>query len=161
MECVAELESLNKQMTEMKEICVEMIVRDYLRWRRINQDSIGGNPSVMDFLSPRTRGATKKTYNYLKPSSYVQPLNACIQLLKLPDFQRLGMKTTMVDADVTEFIQSQLRSIEALVSIMENDSPLFEDLWSQAYFFNRQIRERATGDFLFTRFLRSSCQSNE
>lgn len=143
VECVAELESLNKQMTEMKEICVEMIVRDYLRWRRINQDSIGGSPSVMDFLSPKTRGATKKSYNYLKPSSYVQPLNACIQLLKLPDFQRLGMKTTMVDVDVAEFIQSQLRSIEALVSIMENDSPLFEDLWSQAYFStDRFERER-------------------
>ena len=64
VECVAELESLNKQMTEMKEICVEMIVRDYLRWRRINQDSIGGTSYVMDFLSPRTRGATKKSYNY-------------------------------------------------------------------------------------------------
>lgn len=143
VECVAELESLNKQMTEMKEICKEMIVRDYLRWRRINQDSIGGSSSVIDFLSPRTRGATKKSYNYLKPSSYVQPLNACIQLLQLPDFQRLGMKTTVVDADVTEFIQSQLRSIEALVSIMENDSQLFEDLWSQAYFStDRFERER-------------------
>lgn len=143
VECVAELESLNKQMIEMKEICVEMIVRDYLRWRRINQDSIGGTSSVMYFLSPRTSRATKKIYNYLKPSSYVQPLNACIQLLKLPDFQRLGMKTTLVDTDVTEFIQSQMRSIEALVSIMENDSPLFEDLWSQAYFStDRFERER-------------------
>ena len=49
----------------------------------------------------------------------------------------------MVDVDVAEFIQSQLRSIEALVSIMENDSPLFEDLWSQAYFStDRFERER-------------------
>lgn len=31
VECVAELESLDKQLIEMKEICVEMIVRDYLR----------------------------------------------------------------------------------------------------------------------------------
>lgn len=67
----------------------------------------------------------------------------CIQLLKLPDFQRLGMKNTLADADVTEFVQSQMRSIETLVSILENDSPLFEDLWSQAYFStDRFERER-------------------
>ena len=143
VECVAELESLDKQLIEMKEICVEMIVRDYLRWRRINQDVIGSTSSMIDFFSTRTRGAVKKNYNYLKPSTYVQPLNACIQLLKLPDFQRLGMKNTLADADVTEFVQSQMRSIETLVSILENDSPLFEDLWSQAYFStDRFERER-------------------
>ena len=127
----------------VKEICVEMIVRDYLRWRSINQDVIGSTSSMIDFFSTRTRGAVKKNYNYLKPSTYVQPLNACIQLLKLPDFQRLGMKNTLADADVTEFVQSQMRSIETLVSILENDSPLFEDLWSQAYFStDRFERER-------------------
>ena len=47
MECVAELESLDKQLIEMKEICVEMIVRDYLRWRRINQDVIGSTSSMI------------------------------------------------------------------------------------------------------------------
>lgn len=49
VECVAELESLDKQLIEMKEICVEMIVRDYLRWRRINQDVIGSTSSMIDF----------------------------------------------------------------------------------------------------------------
>ena len=53
------------------------------------------------------------------------------------------MKNTLADADVTEFVQSQMRSIETLVSILENDSPLFEDLWSQAYFStDRFERER-------------------
>lgn len=133
-ECVADLEVLNKQISELKETCVEMIVRDYLKWRRINQDSVVSTSPVMDFLTPRTRGMAKKSYNYLKPSSFVQPLNACLQLFNLPDFQRLGMRATLSDTDVMEFIQSQMRSIEDLITIMENDSPLFEDLWSQAYF---------------------------
>lgn len=140
-ECVAELEGLNKQINEQKEICIEMIVRDYLKWRRVNQDSVVSTSSVIDFLVPKTRGMTKKSYNYLKPSSFVQPLNACLQLFNLPDFQRIGMRTVLSDAEAMEFIQSQVRNIEALILIMENDSPLFEDLWSQAYFSTDQFEK--------------------
>lgn len=142
-ERVAELEELNEQISESKTVCVEMILRDYLKWRRTSQDSSGSGPSVMDFLSPRTRGLTKKSANYLKPASYVQPLNACLQLFTQPDFQRLGMSVILPDSDIEEYIQSQMRSIEALITIMENDSPLFEDMWAQAYFStNRFEKER-------------------
>lgn len=142
-ECVAELEELNKKISESRTVCVEMILRDYLKWRRTSQDPVGSGSSVMEFLSPRTRGITKKNANYLKPSSYVQPLNACLQLFSQPDFQRLGMSVVLPASDIEEYIQSQMRSIEALITIMENDSPLFEDMWAQAYFStNRFEKER-------------------
>ena len=35
----------------------------------------GTNEAMIDFFSTRTRGAVKKNYNYLKPSTYVQPLD--------------------------------------------------------------------------------------
>lgn len=133
-ECVAELEGLNKQIGELKTGCVEMITRDFLKWRRTNHDSVGSNSSVMDFFTPRTRGVAKKSFSYLKPSSYVQPLNACLKLFDLPDFQRLSMKSLIPDSDIEEYMQSQIKSIEALISIMDNDNSLFEDLWAQAYF---------------------------
>lgn len=132
-ECVSELEELNKQIYELRATCVEMITCDYLKWRRTNEDAAGG-PSVMDFFSSRTRGVRKKSVNYLKPSTYVQPLNACIQLFNQSDFQRLGMRMTFFTTDIEDYIQSQIRSIEDLITVMENDSPLFEDMWSQAYF---------------------------
>lgn len=133
-ECVAELEKLNNQINELKKVCAEMIIRDYLKWRRMNQDSIGGASVMLEFLSPKTRGVSKKSYNYLKPSVYLQPLRACEQLFNQPDFQRIGMRVSLSDAEFAGYVQSQIGNIEALIAIMENESPLFEDLWSQAYF---------------------------
>lgn len=157
-ECLAELNELNKQMSELREICVGMILRDYLKWRRTNQDTAVGGPSVMDFLSPRTRGIPKKTTNYLKPSTYVQPLNACLQLFTQPDFQRLGMNMVLPTSDIEEYIQSQIRSIEALIAIMENDSPLFEDMWSQAYFSTNRF-EKERQDIQYSRDFTSIVES--
>ena len=146
-ECEAELEALNMQLNEQRRICIEMILRDYLRWRSIKQDSSVSSSSFVDFFTPRTRGISKKSNSYLKPSSVVQPLKACIQLFGLSDFRSLGIEETLSDTDIGEFIQSQIKSIEALILIMENDNPLFEDLWSQAYFstdrFERERQEIA------------------
>lgn len=133
-ECVAELEELNNQLNGLKSVCVEMILRDYLKWRRINQDSVGGSSVVIDFLTPRTRGVAKKPPSYLKPSAFVQPLQACLELFNQPDFQRFGMRISLSDSEVAEYINSQISGIESLIAIMENENPMFEDLWSQAYF---------------------------
>ena len=151
-ECIAELKMLENQSSELRAICVEMIARDYLRWLRVNQDTPSG-PFGMDFLSPRTRSITKKSANYLKPSSYLQLLNACIELFNQPDFQRLGMRVILPESEVEDYIQSQIKSIEGLITVMENDSPLFEDMWAQAYFSTTKFeRERqnikSSRDFL-------------
>lgn len=141
-ECVAELEELNKQIEKLRTISVEMIACDYLKWHHLNQDT----QSVlfgMDFLSPRTRSITKKSANYLKPYSYSQFLNACIQLYNQPDFQKLSLNVALPESDAEDYIKSQISSIERLIAVMKNDSILFEDMWAQAYFSTEKFaRER-------------------
>lgn len=143
VKCIEELDILKEKIEKKKQICMEMIACDYLKWIRINSVPTTSASYVMDVFTGKTREIQKKSYTYLKSSSMLQLLNTCMKLLSHPSFRQIGLNLEMNDDDYEMYIQSNVELLETLKSMFDTQDPLFEDMWRQAYFMtNRFLNER-------------------
>lgn len=136
-----EMEVLKEKIEKQKQVCMKMIACDYLKWIRLNTDPLSSATYVMDIFTGKTRGVQKKNFNYLKSSSFVQPLNACKELLNHPSFREIGLNLQMSDNDYEEYIRNNIGFLEALVAMLDTQDSLFEDMWAQAYFMTNRFSD--------------------
>lgn len=138
--CTVELTELNVKLAKEKEICKELLLRDYLKWtQEANEEAQFSQQTPFSIFSMpgtlRSRETSVRNKSaYLYPAYCRQPLKVCIELLRHPDFEQVTRYSYGSPNGNTDNIQSQISQMESILNLLENNDPLFINLWSQAYF---------------------------
>lgn len=138
--CTIELTELNVKLAKEKEICKELLLRDYLKWtQEVNEEAQVSQQTPFPFLpipgTLRSRETSIKNKSaYLYPAYCRQPLKVCIELLRHPDFEQVTHYTYGSPNGKSDTIQSIISQMESILDLLENSDPLFINLWFQAYF---------------------------
>lgn len=137
--CTQELSALNEKLKKEKETCKEFLLRDYLRWRHdVNKSSqLPPQPQFPFFDLTEFMGLREKPNNertFLHPENCRQPLKICIEAFRHPDFVSVVHFPGIPENDNEEYIQSKISQLETIITLLDNNDPLFLNLWSQAYF---------------------------
>lgn len=145
-ECEIEIRKMQETAYQIKNLCRNMFVCDYLKWQRL-MDEQGGASSFWGQIPLITRGQSKTAHAYDNPSRAIQSFLTCIEMYKHPFFRDVVSLPVFSDDEIEKYIQSQINLIEQIVAMLNNNNSELNDLWSQAFFStNNFSRERNQND---------------
>ena len=135
-ECNKEIIKVQDVALQTKNVCRNMVLCDFIKWQRQDEDQNGYSSfwGQLPMLPQKTRGLTRNAPTFANPQNAIQSLQACKEMYKHPYFREVASLPLLSEEELTQYIQSQIGLIEALIAIIDNDDQLFLNLWSQAFF---------------------------
>lgn len=139
-ECEAELRKAQESAYQLKNVCRNMLILDYIKWRnQSNAQNQSHSPVLEQFLgiSSMTRSPVlpaQSNTGYMDPEKVRQAISACIEMIKHPSFKEIVFIPSAPNDELDQYLRGLTSQLEVVHELMGNTDSLFYDLWSQAFF---------------------------
>jgi len=139
-QCEAELRKVQESTYQLRNVCRNMLVLDYINWQSQSKARNNGFfPAYGQFPGgfPITRSlalSTQSNADCVKPEQVRQIISACIAMIDHPSFKDIVFIPSVPSDKLNQCLQGLKSQMEVVLAIMNNADPLFEDLWNQAFF---------------------------